>query len=106
MTSLKKLVIENTQIDEYSLENIHLENLEEISFDDKIFPWFLKNFHKLKNIEIINLVHSDYSEFDDEISALELEIDTDSWMDEKDYLGNGCIKLSRKIDPSEEELGF
>lgn len=106
ITTLKELEIENTHIDENSLEYLHLENLEEISFDDKLLPWFLKNFHKLKNIETINLVHSDYSELDQEIIAFRLEIDTNSWMDEKDYLGNGCIKLSKKRDPLEDELDF
>ena len=101
ITTLKEIEIENTLIDEKSLELLHLENLEKICFDDKLFPWFLKNFHKLKNIETINLVHSNYNEFDDEISALKLEIDTDSWIDEKDYLGNGSIILSKRSDSIE-----
>ena len=99
--TLKKLDIENTNIDEESLEYLHLENLEKISFDDRLLPWFMKNFHRLKNINTINLVHSDYSEFDDEISTLGLEIDTESCMDENDYQGNGCIILSNKSDPFE-----
>lgn len=101
ITTLKDLIIENTLIDENSLEYLHLENLEKIYFDDRLLPWFIKNFHQLKNINTINLVHSDYSEFDDEISTLGLEIDTDSWMDEKDYQGYGCIILSNKSDPFE-----
>lgn len=99
--TLKKLDIENTNIDEESLEYLHLENLEKISFDDRLLPWFIKNFHRLKNINTINLVHSEYSEFDDEISTLGLEIDTESCMDEKDYQGHGCIILSNKSDPFE-----
>lgn len=101
ITTLKDLIIENTLIDENSLEYLHLENLEKISFDDRLLPWFIKNFHRLKNIDTINLIHSEYSEFDDEISTLGLDIDTDSWMDEKDSLGNGCIILSNKSDPFE-----
>ncbi|MBE0515439.1 hypothetical protein [Sulfurimonas sp.] len=101
ITTLKELDIENTLIDENSLEYLHVENLEKISFDDRLLPWFIKNFHRLKNIDTINLVHSKYSEFDDEISTLGLDIDTDSWMDEKDYLGMGCIMLSNKSDPFE-----
>ncbi|MDD3834373.1 MAG: hypothetical protein PHS42_02765 [Sulfurimonas sp.] len=99
--TLKKLDIENTNIDEESLEHLQLENLEKISFDDRLLPWFIKNFHRLKNINTINLVHSDYSEFDDEISTLGLEIDTESCIDENDYQGHGCIILSYKSDPFE-----
>ena len=98
ITTLRELDIENTLIDEKSLEYLDLRNLEQISFDDKLLPWFIKNSHMLKKIDIIDLVHSNYSEFDDEIKALGLEIDTTSWMDEKDYLGNGCIILFKKDD--------
>ncbi|WP_121628760.1 leucine-rich repeat domain-containing protein [Poseidonibacter antarcticus] len=93
MKSLKEIDIENTLINEKSLEYLHLENLEKICFDDKLLPWFIKNFHKLININTINIIHSKYNELDEEIINLGLEFDNESWMKEKDYLGNGCILL-------------
>jgi len=106
MKSLKELEIENTLIDEKSLELLHLETLEKICFDDKLLPWFIKNFHKLINIDTINIIHSEYNEFDKEIINLGLEFDNESWMKEEDYLGNGCIILSKKIDESEDDFNF
>jgi Leucine-rich repeat (LRR) protein len=101
ITTLKELDIENTIIEEDSLEFLHLENIEKISFDDRLLPYFIKNFQKLINIDTINLTHSEYIIDNPIFSGLNLDVDDNKWMDEKDYLGTGCIILSKKSEPFE-----
>lgn len=93
LKNLSELDIENTLISEESLFHINLGQIKKISFDDRLLPFFLKNIHKLKNINSINLVHSNYKKTDPSIKKLNLQFDTKEWMDEKDYLGHGCIRL-------------
>ena len=90
---LSQIDLENTLINEDSLKFINLENIEKISFDDKLLPYFIKNFHLLKKIDTINLTHSEY-EIDNPIfNSLNLNIENESWMEDKDYKGHGCIVL-------------
>jgi len=60
ITTLTDLDIENTFIDEDSLKFLNLEKIEKICFNDRLLPYFIKNLHKLKNIDTINLVYSKY----------------------------------------------
>jgi len=101
ITTLKELDIENTIVEEDSLELLHLENIEKISFDDRLLPYFIKNFQKLINIDTINLTHSEFTIDNPIFSGLSLDVDDKKWMDEKDYLGTGCIILSKKSEPFE-----
>jgi hypothetical protein len=93
LTKLKELDIENTLIDESSLKHLNLENIEKISFDDKLLPYFIKHFDKLKNINSINLSHSEYKIDNPIFSSITLKMDTENWMEEKDYKGHGCTVL-------------
>ncbi|MDD2651641.1 MAG: leucine-rich repeat domain-containing protein [Sulfurimonas sp.] len=95
LIKLKELDIENTLIDESSLKYVNLENIEKISFDDRLLPFFVKNLHRLKEIDTINLVHSQYKKSDEIISSLGLNHDDEKWMEDKDYKGHGCIVLSK-----------
>lgn len=93
LTKLKELDIENTLIDESSLSHLNLENIERISFDDKLLPYFIEHFDKLKNINSINLSHSEFKIDNPIFSSVTLKMDTENWMEEKDYKGHGCIVL-------------
>ena len=95
LANLKELDIENTLIDESSLKYIHLENIEKISFDDRLLPYLIENFHLLKKINTINLNHSKYKIDNPIFSSLKLNIETENWMEDQDYNGNGCIVLKR-----------
>lgn len=97
LKKLNKLDIENTLIKEDTLKYINLEQIEKISFDDDLLPYFVKNFHKLKNINTINLVHSKYTQEDGIISLLNLTYDDEKLIKDNDYKGKGCIVLSKKI---------
>lgn len=96
LTNLVEIDIENTLIDESSLDFITLENIESICFDDRLLPYFIKNFHRLKNINTINLTHSEYKKDDEAISSLGLKFDDNTWMEDKDYQGHGCVKLKKQ----------
>lgn len=96
LKNLTSLDIENTLIDENSLELLNLEQLEKITFDDRLLPFFLKNMDRLMKIDMINLIHSEYTEEDDLIKGLQLNTGYDAWMEEKDYLGHGCVMLYMK----------
>lgn len=96
IVNLKDLDIENTLINETSLEYIDFSKIEKISFDDRLLPYFIENFHRLNNIDTINLIHSKYKESDDEIKSLGLNYDHSQWMEDVDYKGHGCIVLSKK----------
>ena len=100
LTNLIELDIENTLIDENSLKYIILENIEKISFDDRLLPYFIENFHRLKNIDTINLSHSEYKTDNPIISSLGLNVENKDWMEDKDYEGHGCIvlKLAKASD--------
>ena len=93
LVNLKELDIENTLILESSLEYLNLDNIEKISFNDKLLPYFIKNIHLLNNIDTINLNHSQYKINDPIFSTLNLNIETEDWIEEKDNIGNGCIIL-------------
>jgi hypothetical protein len=94
ISTLKKLDIENTSITEESMDLLDLENIEKICFDDRLLPYFIENFHKLKKIDTINLIHSDYTINDPLIKDLGLIQDEESWMKDEDYQGHGCVVLS------------
>lgn len=96
IATLKEIAIENTLIDENSLEFLHLENFEKISFDDRLLPYFLKNFHRLINIDTINLSHSEYKENDEMVKLFGINIDNETWMEDKDYQGHGCVLINKK----------
>ena len=93
LTKLYRLDMENTLIEEDSLEHIVLENIKQISFDDKLLPFFIKNIHRLPNINTINLYHSNYEATDPEISSLSLCFEDEEWADKESYVGNGCVVL-------------
>ena len=93
LTKLYRLDMENTLIEEDSLEHIILENMKQISFNDKLLPFFIKNIHRLQNIDTINLYHSNYKATDPEISSLGLCFEDEEWMDKESYMGNGCVVL-------------
>lgn len=95
LVNLKELDIENTLIDGSSLKHINLKNIEKISFDDRLLPYLIENFHLLKKIDTINLNHSEYKIDNPIFSSLKLNIETEDWMEDKDYKGNGCVVLKR-----------
>lgn len=90
---LKTVTLENTLIDESSLKHINLENIEYISFDDRLLPYLIENFHLLKKIDTINLSHSKYKIDNPIFNSLKLNIETKNWMEDNDYNGHGCVVL-------------
>jgi len=93
LTKLKELDIENTLIDVDSLRFINLENIEKISFDDRLLPYLIQNFHLLKKIDTINLTQSEYEINNPIFNSLQFNIEHENWMEDKDYKGHGCIVL-------------
>lgn len=63
-------------------------------------PYFIENFHRLKNIDTINLSHSEYKTDNPIISSLGLNVENKDWMKVRDYKGHGCIvlKLAKASD--------
>lgn len=99
--SLKKLRcidIENTLICEEDLDFIPFSNISSISFDERLFPYFLKNNDRLKNFDTINLAHSTYTQDDAIIKGLNLEVVIEKWIEEGDSKGKGCILLLNSAD--------
>lgn len=97
LIKLETLDIENTLIEEVSLEYINLENIKKISFDDKFLPYFIEHFHLLKNIDTVNLSHSEYK-IDNPIFktlSLTLHLEIKDWMKEEDFKGHGCVVLKK-----------
>ncbi len=90
---LESLDIENTLIDKIALEILSLPNLKHITFDDKHLPLLIKNFHLFKHMDTINLFHSEYSIDDDLFKDLDLKVIDESWMEDRDYRGHGCVIL-------------
>lgn len=90
---LESLDIENNLIDEIPIEILSLVNLKHITFDDKHLLSLINNFHLFKHMDSINLFHSEYSIEDDLFKDLDLKVIDESWMEDRDYRGHGCVIL-------------
>ena len=95
LTNLESLDMENTAINDIPIQLLQLEKLEKLSVDDKFLPFINKNINHLKNIDTINLSESKYNNKSKIIKELNLMFRTESWIDEKDRLDNGCISLTK-----------
>jgi len=93
LKNLEELDIENTLISESDLKLLNLENLTKVTFDDRLLPFFLNNLHLLRNIDTINLAHSQYLKDDEVIKNLNLNLCFKKWIQDKDFQGHGCISL-------------
>ncbi len=103
LTALKILAIENTKIKAIPIELLKLPKLEELCFDDRFLSFISKNIKLLSNINTLNILYSNFELTSKEIDyfvnkrKLGFTINKEKWMEDKDKLDNGCIRLSKFI---------
>lgn len=94
---LESLDIENTQISDIPIDFLKHKSLNKLSINDDLLPFVVQNMQYL-NIDTINLSASDYKETSQIIQELDLQIDRETWVEDRDKKDNGCIQLSKYKD--------
>lgn len=95
--NLKSLEIENTNISDIPINLLKLKNLNTLSINDELFEFVAQNIEYLK-VDTINLTTSYLQESSQIVKELNLEINTESWMEDRDKKDNGCVQLSKHED--------
>lgn len=102
LKKLKSLDIENTAISSIPIELLQQTKLEKLCINDNLLPFIVKNIHHL-NVDTINLTASHLKQSSKILQHLNLNIDTESWIEEKDKRDNGCIMIF-KFKAKENEI--
>jgi len=92
LEKLESLDIENTQIKDIPIELIKHKNLNALSMNDDLLPFIAKNIEYL-DVDTINLSASYFQESSSIIQELNLEINTEKWIEDRDKKDNGCVKF-------------
>lgn len=94
LENLDSLDIENTQILDIPINFLQHRSLNNLSINDDLLPFVAQNMQYL-NIDTINLTASHIEVSSKIVQELNFKLDKESWVEDRDKKGNGCIKLSK-----------
>ena len=94
LSQLEKLTISNTNIEAVPMALLRSGHLNHLSINDALLPLIIKNI-KYLDLDTINVTASKFSASSQIIKELNLRIDTEAWIQDKDKKENGCIVLTK-----------
>jgi Leucine-rich repeat (LRR) protein len=108
LTNLESLYIRDTQITEIPIELLKLKKINDLTINDDLLPFIAKHIEYL-DVDTINLSASGIQESSEIVQGLNLKLDREIWIEDKDKKENGCVRLSKckeevsEIMPQEEQ---